>query len=46
MAQPIRETPQQLDSVLLLKAYRTTLASRRFDDKEITLKHQNRVYFQ
>jgi TPP-dependent pyruvate/acetoin dehydrogenase alpha subunit len=35
MAQPIQETHQQLDSALLLKAYRTMPASRRFDNKEI-----------
>jgi 2-oxoisovalerate dehydrogenase E1 component len=46
MALPLPESSQQLDSALLLNAFRTMLTSRCFDDKEIALKHQNRVYFQ
>ena len=35
-----------LDSASLVAAYRNIYLSRRFDDKEIQLKRQNRIYFQ
>ena len=35
-----------LDSASLVAAYRNIYLSRRFDDKEIQLKRQNKIYFQ
>ena len=35
-----------LDSRALVAAYRNIYLSRRFDDKEIQLKRQNKIYFQ
>jgi 2-oxoisovalerate dehydrogenase E1 component len=35
-----------LDSASLIAAYRNIYLSRRFDDKEIQLKRQNKIYFQ
>ena len=35
-----------IDPETLIRIYRTMYTSRRFDDKEIILKNQNRVYFQ
>ncbi len=35
-----------LDSSALIAAYRNIYLSRRFDDKEIQLKRQNKIYFQ
>jgi 2-oxoisovalerate dehydrogenase E1 component len=35
-----------LDSAALVAAYRNIYLSRRFDDKEIQLKRQNKIYFQ
>jgi len=39
------EERRTIDPATLIGLYRTMYASRRFDDKEIILKNQNRVYF-
>src|SRR5499425_566827 len=43
---PEGTTFEGLDRERLLAVYRCMLLSRRLDDKEIQLKHQNRIYFQ
>ncbi len=40
------ERRHSLAPTTLINAYRTMYTSRRIDDKELTLKRQNRVYFQ
>lgn len=40
------ERRTELAPAVLIGAYRTMYMSRRLDDKELTLKRQNRVYFQ
>jgi 2-oxoisovalerate dehydrogenase E1 component len=37
---------QGLDRAALIRIYRTMFLSRRLDDKEIQLKHQNKIFFQ
>ena len=46
--QEITETPDLEDpsSEWLLEAYRTMVTSRRVDDREISLKRQNKTFFQ
>ena len=47
MATEVRvESAHGLDRRALVSAYRNIYLSRRFDDKEIQLKRQNKIYFQ
>jgi 2-oxoisovalerate dehydrogenase E1 component len=41
-----RQTATALDGAALIESYRTMLAARATDDKEIQLKRQNRTFFQ
>ncbi len=45
-ARPQRSASQKLTKVDLLEIYRVMLISRLLDDREITLKRQNKIFFQ